>query len=226
MLGRYYFYQLIELEMNINEALQNNFQTLTERPLREDISKVGRMEQVPAGTVLMDIGRYIKTVPLVVSGSVKIMREDDEGNEIFLYYIDSNQTCAMSLTCCLTFSQSQIRAIVEDDALIIFVPVEAMDEWMIKYPTWKNFVMQTYSHRFEELLHTIDLIAFHNMDERLISYLHEKSEKLNTMELDITHQQIAYDLNSSREAVSRLLKKLELQDRLSLSRNRIQLLDI
>jgi len=226
LLSRYYFYRLANKKMNIEEALQNNFSTLSERPLREDISKVGRLESVPAGTVLMDVGRYIKTVPLVVSGSIKIMREDEEGNEIFLYYIDSNQTCAMSLTCCLTFSQSQIRATVEDDALIIFVPVEAMDEWMIKYPTWKNFVMQTYSYRFEELLHTIDLIAFHNMDERLVSYLNEKSEKLKTDELDITHQQIAYDLNSSREAVSRLLKKLELDNRLSLSRNRIKLLDL
>ena len=212
--------------MTISEALQNTFPALTERALREDIAAVGKMDSVPAGTVLMDVGRYIKRVPLVVSGSIKIMREDDEGNELFLYYIDSNQTCAMSLTCCLTFSQSQIRAVVEDDALIIFVPVDSMDEWMLKYPTWKNFVMQTYSYRFEELLHTIDLIAFHNMDDRLVTYLNEKSEKLHTKELGITHQEIAYDLNSSREAVSRLLKKLELEGKLSLSRNKITLIDI
>jgi CRP/FNR family transcriptional regulator len=212
--------------MDIHEALHNTFPSLSERPLREDIARVGKFEKIPAGTVLMDVGKYIKTVPLVVSGAIKIMREDEEGNEIFLYYIDSNQTCAMSLTCCLTFSQSQVRAIVEDDAEIIFVPVEAMDEWMLKFPTWKNFVMQTYAYRFEELLHTIDLIAFHNMDERLLAYLNDKSDNLKSNELDITHQQIAYDLNSSREAVSRLLKKLEIQGRLKLSRNRITLLDL
>ena len=212
--------------MIITDVLQNTFPAFSEKALRDDIAKVGKYEKVPAGTVLMDVGRYIKSVPLVISGSIKIMREDDEGNEIFLYYIENNQTCAMSLTCCLTFSQSQIRAIVEDDADIIFIPVDSMDEWMLKYPTWKNFVMQTYSLRFEELLRTIDLIAFHNMDDRLLAYLKEKSENLKTNELDITHQEIAYDLNSSREAVSRLLKKLENQERLKLSRNRITLLSM
>lgn len=212
--------------MNIQEVIQNTFPSLSERSLREEIAEAGKVEMVSAGTVLMDIGKYIKSVPLVVSGSLKIIREDQDGNEIFLYYIESSQTCAMSLTCCLTFSQSQVRAIVEEDSEIIFIPVESMDAWMIKYPTWKNFVMQTYAYRFEEMLHTIDLIAFHNMDERLLTYLREKSSKLNSDELEITHQQIAYDLNASREAISRLLKKLEQNGRLRLSRNRISLFDI
>lgn len=212
--------------MNLHEVIQNTFPSLSEKSLREEIAETGKFERVPAGLVLMDIGKYIKTVPLVVSGSLKIMREDQDGNEIFLYYIESSQTCAMSLTCCLTFSQSQVRAIVEEDSEIIFIPVESMDAWMIKYPTWKNFVMQTYAYRFEEMLHTIDLIAFHNMDDRLLTYLREKSSKLNSTELDVTHQQIAYDLNASREAISRLLKKLEQNKRLKLSRNKITLLDI
>lgn len=212
--------------MEIKEILEKKFPSLYEQELKDEIEAVGKIEEVPAGTVILDIGNYIKSVPLVAEGSVKVMREDAEGNEIFLYYIDVSKTCAMSLTCCLSYSQSKIRAIAEEDSLLILLPVNYVDEWMQKYSSWKNFVMMTYSDRFEELLRTIDLIAFQNMDKRLLKYLGDKARLLEKKMLHITHQEIANDLHSSREAVSRLLKQLEKMEKIKLYRNRIELISI
>lgn len=200
------------------------FINVFEKELQEALEREGSVNEFHEGDFIMDIGNYIKTVPIITKGSIKIIREDDEGHEIFLYYLQKGETCAMSLTCCMQDQPSQIRAIAEEDVELISIPVKFMDEWMMKYPTWKNFVMRTYQNRFEELLNTIDLIAFHNMDERLIDYLREKSNIHKTSELNVTHQEIAFELNSSREAISRLLKKLENQGRVKLHRNRIDLL--
>ena len=210
---------------DIIEILKKSFPSIYERELQEEIASVGVVRSFPTGSTLMDIGSYIKSVPLVVEGSIKVLREDEQGHEIFLYYVDSSNTCAMSLTCCLGFEKSKIRAVVDEETTIISIPVQYMDEWMNKYSSWKNFVMMTYSHRFEELLKTIDLIAFHKMDERLWMYLTNKSRVLDNTMLNVTHQEIAYELNSSREAISRLLKKLEKMGKIKLYRNRIELLE-
>ncbi len=212
--------------MEIKEILDKKFPSLYEQELKDEIEAVGKIEKAPEGTVILDIGNYIKSVPLVAEGSVKVMREDAEGNEIFLYYVDDSKTCAMSLTCCLSYTQSKIRAIAEEDSLLISLPVNYVDEWMQKYASWKNFVMMTYSARFEELLRTIDLIAFQNMDQRLLKYLGDKARLLEKDMLYITHQEIANDLHSSREAVSRLLKQLEKMGKIELYRNRIKLISI
>ncbi|MGB0403465.1 MAG: Crp/Fnr family transcriptional regulator [Salibacteraceae bacterium] len=195
-----------------------------EKELLEEIDQVAVVQNFIEGDIIMDIGQYIKSLPILLSGSIKVVREDDEGHELFLYYIRSSETCAMSLTCCMRDQKSQIRAIAEENLVVALVPVEYTDVWMMKYRTWKNFIMNTYSKRFEELLNTIDLIAFHNMDDRLIEYLKEKSEIHTTNKISITHQEIAFDLSSSREAISRLLKKLEKMGRVKLHRNLIELL--
>lgn len=195
-----------------------------EKELLQEIDQVAIPQKFKEGDIIMDIGHYIKSLPILLSGSIKVVREDENGHELFLYYIRSSETCAMSLTCCMRDQKSQIRAIAEEDVSVVSVPVEYTDIWMMKYRTWKNFIMNTYSKRFEELLNTIDLIAFHNMDERLIEYLKEKSEIHSTNRIAITHQEIAFDLSSSREAISRLLKKLENIGRVKLHRNLIELL--
>ncbi len=212
--------------MDIPELLNTKFPSLYDQELKDEIASTGRLEKVIAGNIILEMGTYLKSIPLVVEGSIKVMREDSEGNEIFLYYVDAGNTCAMSLTCCLSYSQSKIRAIAEEDALLILIPVNLVEEWMQKYSSWKNFIMLTYSARFEELLRTIDLIAFKNMDMRLVHFLKEKSEIQNAKSLNITHQEIAYSLNSSREAISRLLKHLEKIGMIILHRNRIDILDI
>ncbi|MDB9725428.1 Crp/Fnr family transcriptional regulator [Salibacteraceae bacterium] len=195
-----------------------------EKSLQEELQQEAQIRNFNEGDIIIEIDQYIKSIPIVISGTVKVIREDEEGNELFLYYVNAGSTCAMSLTCCMRDQQSQIRAIAEEPVELMVVPVKKMDQWMMQYRSWKDFVMQSYSSRFEELLHTIDLIAFHHMDDRLVSYLEKKALVHDSRTLNIKHQEIAIELSSSREAVSRLLKKLELMGKVKLHRNRIELL--
>ncbi len=208
----------------MRELLKRHFSDFYEQGLQEEIVTLGKEVHISEGDKLMDIGGVIKSMPLVIKGLIKVIREDEEGNELFLYYLEAGATCAMSLTCCLQSQRSQIRAVVEEEAHMILLPVEKMDEWMIKYTSWKNFVMNTYAQRFDELLNTIDLIAFHKMDERILHYLYEKSNAHRTKSFQITHQDIAQEMNSSREVISRILKQLEKLGKIKLGRNKIELL--
>lgn len=192
--------------------------------LKKEIRQYARPHRLPAGEIIMDIGQVIDHIPLVMKGTIKIMREDDEGNEILLYYLEPGNACATSITCCMSGQRSTIRAVAEDDTEFLSIPVRYSDEWMVKYKSWKDFVMNTYSDRFEELLKTIDQLAFKKMDERLAKYLHDKAALHNQSEIHISHQEIASDLNTSREVVSRLLKQLERIGSIKLGRNRIIIL--
>jgi CRP/FNR family transcriptional regulator len=156
-------------------------------------------------------------------GAIKVSREDEDGHELFLYYLQGGQTCSMSFTCCMMNKKSEIRTIAEENTKMIGIPIRYVDEWMTKYQSWKNFVMQTYDFRMMELVRTIDSIAFHHMDERLLAYLDKKAKATHSKIINATHQEIAYDLNASREAVSRLLKQLENDGRVKLGRNKIEL---
>lgn len=211
--------------MSIDELIHNNFPELTEPELLAEMLQVARIVHLKAGEKIMDYGGAIKNMPLLTDGSVKILRLNNQGDELILYYLQPGETCAMSLTCCLTSQKSEIRAVAEEDATLIMIPASLMDTWMLKYPSWKNFVMNTYRARFEELLNTIDSIAFRKMDERLWQYLLDKSTVTNTHTLETTHQKIADDLNSTREVISRLLKQLEKQGKIKLGRNRITLIN-
>lgn len=175
-----------------------------------------------AGELIMNFGSYIKLVPLVVSGSIKVMREGEDGNELLLYFLQAGDTCSMSFSCCMLNKTSEIKTIAEDETLVLSIPVQYVDNWMSQYTSWKNFVMMSYDHRMLEMVKTIDSIAFKRMDERLWEYLQQKSQALNNDVIETTHQQIAYDLNASREAVSRLLKQLEKLGKIKLGRNLIQ----
>lgn len=208
----------------MEKILEEHFANFYEKELQEEILALGKEMIIPPGELLMDIGKTIKSMPLVVRGLIKILREDEKGNELFLYYLEGGNTCAMSLTCCLQSQKSKIRAISEEETHLILLPVEKMDEWMIKYKSWKNFVMSSYANRFEELLQTIDLIAFHKMDERLLHYLYEKSNAYRKRVFSITHKEIAIEMNSSREVISRLLKQLEKMGKIKLGRNKIELI--
>ncbi len=203
--------------------IKQYFPLLTDTALLEEMYTFSVFKSLKEGDVLMDFGNYIRTIPLVVKGSIKIVRENENGNELLMYYLGEGDTCAMSLTCCMSHNKSEIRAITDTDVDLFMIPVEKVDEWMIKYRSWKSFIMQTYSKRFAELLTTIDSIAFLKMDERLSKYLIGKFDKLGSRELHITHQEIATDLNTSREVISRLLKQLEKRGEIILSRNKIAL---
>ncbi|MAZ38050.1 MAG: Crp/Fnr family transcriptional regulator [Crocinitomicaceae bacterium] len=206
------------------ERLPISMMQLFEKPLQEELEQKAQVRTFNEGDVIIEIDQYIKSIPIVVKGTVKVIREDVEGNELFLYYVNAGSTCAMSLTCCMRDQKSQIRAIAEEPVELMAIPVKEMDRWMMEYRSWKDFVMRSYSSRFEELLNTIDLIAFHHMDNRLIAYLEKKAEVHQSKSINVKHQEIAIELSSSREAVSRLLKKLEQMGKVKLHRNRIELL--
>ena len=204
--------------------IRKNYPQIAERQLQEDIAQVGNIMHFKAGELIMDFGAYVKLVPLIIEGSIKVSREDEQGNELFLYYLQPGETCSMSFTCCMMNKKSETRTVAEENTTLIGIPTRYMDEWMSQYPSWKNFVMTSYDRRLLELVYTIDNIAFKKMDERLLDYLEKKAEANSNRTLQSTHQEIAYDLNASREAVSRLLKQLERDGIVELGRNRIKLL--
>lgn len=211
-------------QAEIAKLIQQHFPVLAEKKLQEEISQVGLLLHFKAGQLIQDYGSYIKMVPLLIKGSIKVLREDEEGNELFLYYLEEGETCSMSFSCCMMNKQSDIRTIAEEDTTMIGIPIRYVDTWMRQYQSWKNFVMQSYDARMKALVQTIDSIAFKKMDERLLEYLKQKAKVTSNSLIQTTHQALAYDLNASREAVSRLLKQLEKQGTVKLGRNSIELL--
>lgn len=202
------------------------FPGLTDDDLRQQINEECTIRRISAGTTLMEMGQYVKSIPLITEGRVKVFREDDDGHELFLYYLEPGEGCAMSFACTLHNQTSQVKAVAMEDTEFISVPVSLMPDWMSKYKSWYRFVIETYQARFEELLSALDSIAFQRMDERLVNYLKKNSEVLDTRVLKLSHQEIAYELNTSREVISRLLKKMEKDGYVSLGRNRIELLHL
>ncbi len=189
-----------------------------EPALKDEIVSKGHALEVDAGTVLLQAGEPVKSTMLVLDGRIKIYREDEEGNEYLMYYLDPGSACAFSFMCAVTHEDSQITAIAETEATLLSIPFEVSLGWMKQFRSWDEFVLRTYRSRFEELLHTLDNIAFRSMDERLVFYLKRKMEAEGP-DLHISHQEIARDLNSAREVVSRLLKKLEQRGSIVLNRN-------
>jgi len=203
------------------KELKNNYGHLFEDALLNEINQVGTFKEVSEGFKMMEIGEYINAMPLLVSGAIKILREDSDGDELLLYFLEKGDTCAMTLTCCISQTKSEIRAIAEIDTKLIMIPILKMEEWSEKYKSWRNFVFKSYHNRLNEMLETIDSIAFLKMDERLLNYLVEKVRISNDKAIQITHQDIAYELHTSRVVISRLLKKLEKLGKLKLYRNYI-----
>jgi CRP/FNR family transcriptional regulator len=173
----------------------------------------------------MDIGQEIYFMPLVLTGAIKVIREDDEGNELLLYFLEKGDTCAMTLTCCLGQSRSQIRAIAELDTEILMIPIDKMESWLV-YKSWRDFVFESYNTRLYEMLDAIDTLAFMNMNERLYKYLKNKVIIKKDKTLSVSHQDIAYELNTSRVVISRLLKQLENEGKVKLLRNKLEVLEM
>jgi len=204
----------------IKEAYGNTF----EEKLIDEIEAVSSIVEFNEGDQLIQIGEYIRRMPLLLSGAIKVLREDRDEGELLLYFLERGDTCAMTLACCMGDTQSEIRAVAENSGSVAMIPVNKMEEWLGKYKSWRNFVFSSYNKRLSEMLNAIDNLAFMNMDERLTNYLLEKSKINNTKTIEKTHQEIAYELNTSRVVVSRLLKALENQGKIRLHRNSIVLL--
>jgi len=208
------------------ESLTEAYSFIFEKELIEEMAEVGHLKSIKEGEKIIEIGDFVIHMPLLISGAIKILREDKDGDELLLYFLERGDTCAMTLSCCLGETKSEIRAVAEKSTEIIMIPIEKMEEWIAKYKTWRHFVFESYHSRLTEMLDTIDTIAFLNMDERLMRYLQDKA-KINQNELlQVTHQDIAYDLHTSRVVISRLLKKLKLEGKIELQRNSIKVLSL
>lgn len=208
------------------DLLQEQYGFLLEPPLLNEILEVGTFKKASEGTELMDIGDTLQFMPLLLSGAIKVLREDKEGNELVLYFIEKGDTCAMSFSCCLGTHKSQVRTVAESDVELIMIPVQYMTQWMGSFPTWQQFILESYHMRMIELLDTVDTLAFMRMDERLLKYLQDKAMVAGNDCLKTTHHEIAKDLNTSRVVVSRLLKKLENEGKIQLKRNELLVLDL
>jgi len=196
------------------------FQTL----LKAEVKSYGQLKKFPAGSVIQQEDSYIKSIPLVLNGSLKVMRTDAAGHEILLYYITPGESCIMSFLGGIHNETSKIKATVEEDAEILFIPVEKASEWVKKFPEWTDFIFKLYHKRFEELLTAVNAIAFQKLDMRLLQLLKQKAELYQTKELKITHQQLADELGTAREAVSRVMKQMEIEGLVVLARNKVTLL--
>jgi CRP/FNR family transcriptional regulator len=207
------------------DLLQKNYGHIFEKELIDEIAQVSVLKDFKEGDVLIDFGDYIKKMPLLISGAIKIMREDLDEGEMLLYFLEKGDTCAMTMACCIGDTKSEIRAVAENDGQIIMIPVSKMEEWLGKYKSWRNYVFSSYNNRLKEMLSAIDNLAFMNMDERIFSYLLDKAKISNSNQILSTHQDIAYDLNTSRVVISRLLKALEKKGKIKLHRAYIELLN-
>ncbi len=187
------------------------------------IEKEAVQKIFPAGEVIIRTGQFIKSTALVLEGRIKIYRENEDGGEFLMYYLGPGQACAVTMICALQSQTSEIMAKAEEDTEVLMIPIQLMDTLMNQYRSWYQFVIGTYRQRFDELLTVIDHVAFRNMDERLEFYLSRLATTKGDNTIEISHQQIADDLNSSREVISRLLKKMEQQNLLKLHRNLIEL---
>jgi len=210
----------------MEENLLEHYGYLFESELINEISNLGMYKKVSEGYMLIDIGQEINTMPLLLSGAIKILREDNNGNELILYFIEQGDTCAMTITCCMGNAKSEIRAVAETETELIMIPIEKMSQWMSKYKSWQNFILQSYHERMMEMLETINNIAFLKMDQRLFKYLKEKAMVNHNDIIQTTHQEIANDLHTSRVVISRLLKALENDEKIELQRNFIKILDL
>lgn len=206
---------------NINSFIQNSFPTLSkDHPLKQEFLSSGELVAIKAEEFLIDLNEEMNFVPIVTNGVLKVTREDDDGNELFLYYLEYGETCTISMM----YQESAVRVTAEEDSMVYKVPLTKINDWMIRFPEWRDFVMQAYKVRFDGLLKAIDELAFKKMDERLLNYLDKLSKIKNSKTLNISHSEIALNLNTSREVISRLLKQLEKLNRVQLGRNKVQLL--
>jgi CRP/FNR family transcriptional regulator len=206
------------------KAAVAKFQSVFEPALLAELEANSMLMSIAAGQTMLNPGQTIRAVPILLSGSFKVSRVNEEGQELLLYYVKEGESCAMTFTCCMMSHSSVIKGTAEEDSELLCIPMDVMDGWMIKYPTWKRFVMSTILSRFTEILKSIDDIAFKKLDDRLVNYLKEKSKTTGSALINLTHQQIGDDLGTNRVVVSRLLKKLEMDNKLLLYRNQIKLL--
>lgn len=202
----------------------DNLSDIFEPALLKEMQQFGSIQHFKEGDLIMDYDKYVRMMPVILSGTVKVLRMDDDGNEILLYYLSASESCSMAYSCCTEARKSEVKAIAEDDVELIAIPHIKLDEWLCKYASWKNYIMRSFNVRFIELLKSIESIAFHKLDDRLIEYLKDKQRITGSSVIKASHSLIADELATSRVVISRLLKQLENSKKIILYRNEIKLL--
>jgi len=205
----------------LKEKLNDYYSLVFEKELIDEIVNTGIHRTINSNELLIDIGDKMTHVPLILSGAVKIIREDKNGEEIALYFLEKGDTCAISFINCINRTKSMFRGVTEKETEGIFIPVEKIDEWLAKYKSWRHFIIDSYYMRLIEMVESIDSLAFMKLDDRLHKYLTDKVKIMENTTLIITHQEIADDIHTSRVVVSRLLKILEKEGKIKIRSNRI-----
>ena len=195
-----------------------------EPELIQEIETIGSLRKVKAGEYIVDSSQNEKVIPFVLDGLLKVYKNRPDGSKVLLYYLERGETCSQSIACCLEKRSESIQVIAEEDSNIWMIPNNNLDQWVAKYPSFRRFVFSSYQNRFDELMETIDSLVFTNMEDRLFKYLLDTKQAIGSFEINKTHQQIADELSTSRVVISRLLKKLEHDEKIAQHRNRIEIL--
>ena len=208
-----------------NDILKK-YENIFEEALIDEIVDVGYFDKIKKGKLLIDIGDYLTHIPLILNGVIKIMRQEGNGDELALYFLEPGDTCAISFANCLNRKQSIFKGIVEVNVEAVFIPVEVIDNWLAKYKTWRHFIIDSYHFRLLEMVESIDSLAFMKMKERIWKYLSDRVKVSNDYDLEITHQEIAFDLNSSRVVISRIVKILHEEGKIFSTRSKVKLIEL
>jgi len=211
--------------MKQHEKLEKVLGDIFSDKLLDELALNGRIFKFEEGTQIISRGDEVKDIPIILSGTAKVVRTDDKGEEHILFYLNEKEACTATFSICSKTKKSEVDFIMETPAEILLYPVQLMDNLTKEYPSWRYYVCQNYNNRMKDFLNTMDTVVFMKMDQRILKYLEKASEALQTKTIHITHQEIANDLSTSRVVVSRLLKQLEKEGKIKLYRNRIALLD-
>jgi CRP/FNR family transcriptional regulator, anaerobic regulatory protein len=209
---------------NETSELRKVYSSIFEHDLLNELEEKGMTFSANAGQGLIKMNQVITVVPLMLSGILKVSRENEDGQDLLLYYVKPGEGCAMTLSCGMMSQLSQVKGTAEEDLSMLCVPVPIMEEWMHKYPSWKKFVIGTIVNEYMDIIKSVDDVTFKKMDERLVNFLKGKSKLSGSSLINLSHQQIADELGTNRVVISRLLKKFENDKRLLLFRNQIKLL--
>ncbi len=215
----------IPFDIKCYTRLYERFSYLFEEELINEICQYGTVYKFEEDDIVMDVGDTITHFPIVIEGSIKVLTEDEDGNELFLYHLEMGDTCAVTLNCCTRSTKSNVRAVAENHLEVLFIDTKKLDEWMVKYATWRNFVLESYNDRLNEMVKAIDLLVFHSLEERLEKYLRDKAWITKKATLNISHKDIANDLHSSRVVISRLMKNLENKGVIKQGRNKVEFME-
>jgi CRP/FNR family transcriptional regulator len=205
-------------------TLTPELESIFEPGLVREMLQFGDHRRFEEGEIIMDYGKFIRFMPLILKGTVKVLRRDEQGKELLLYYLSGSESCSMAYSCCMETKKSEVKAIAEDAVELIAVPQLKLDEWICRFPSWKQYIMRSFNERFNEMLKSIESIAFHRLDERLLAYLKEKQRIAGSSVIKSSHQQIAEELATSRVVISRLLKQLENDGLILLYRNELKIM--